>query len=190
MQIQKNRGSAVTWVHLLTQQLWYTVFSISKASPRHLSQLGAGELYPSTLFVRPGWGCHLHVTSVYYPNVPVLCMQMEAFILLLLGLHPSDSHLTGIPMFPTNAVSDSVFSALIWRALRALVLLQTRLLQSSAWVAQQREREREVFVDCLTPAWSANSHDLGCYSQKGSARCWLVVQKKQSKETLFNSWVS
>lgn len=73
-----------------------------KGKPHHLSQLGSQELYASMLSVRSGRGCHLHVTSVYYPNVPALCIQMEAFILLLLGLHPSNVHLTGIQMSPRS----------------------------------------------------------------------------------------
>lgn len=77
-----------------------------KGKPHHLSQLGARELYPSMFSIRPGWGCHLHITSVSYPNAPALCIQMEAFILLLLGLHPSNAHLTGIPMFPAATVSQ------------------------------------------------------------------------------------
>lgn len=96
-----------------------------KGKPHHLSQLGARELYPSMFSIRPGWGCHLHITSVSYPNAPALCIQMEAFILPLLGLHPSNAHLTGIPMFPAATVSDFVFGSLIWKALRALVFLQT-----------------------------------------------------------------
>lgn len=94
-----------------------------KGKPHHLSQLGPQELYPSMLSVRSGRGFHLHVTSVYYPNVLALCIQMEAFILLLLGLHPSNVHLTGIQMFP--APTASVFGSLIWTTLRALVFLQT-----------------------------------------------------------------
>lgn len=96
-----------------------------KGKPHHLSQLGSQELYPSMLSVRSGRGCHLHVTSVYYPNVLALCIQMEAFILLLLGLHPSNVHLTGIQMPPAPVASDSVIGSLIWTMLRALVFLQT-----------------------------------------------------------------
>ena len=96
-----------------------------KGKPHHLSQLGARELYPSMFSIGPGWGCHLHITSVSYPNAPALCIQMEAFILPLLGLHPSNAHLTGIPMFPAATVSDFVFGSLIWKVLRALVFLQT-----------------------------------------------------------------
>lgn len=55
----------------------------------------------------------------------MLCIQMEAFILPLLGLHPSNGHLTGIPMFPANPISDSVFSSLIWKVLKVSVFLQT-----------------------------------------------------------------
>lgn len=115
----------MTQVHLLTKSaLVYSNLNF-KGKPHHLSQLGPRELYPSMFSIRPRWGCHLHITSVSYPNVPALCIQMEAFILPLLGLHPSNAHLTGIPMFPATTVSDFVFSALIWKAFRALVLLQT-----------------------------------------------------------------
>lgn len=115
----------MTQVHLLTKSaLVYSSLNF-KGKPHHLSQLGPRELYPSMFSIRPGWGCHLHITSVSYPNVPALCIQMEAFISPLLGLHPSNAHLTGIPMFQATTVSDSVFSSLIWKALRALVFLQT-----------------------------------------------------------------
>lgn len=117
-----------------------------KAKPHHLSQLGDRERHHSVFCIRMGWGCHLHVTSVYYPNVLVLCIQMEAFILQHIGLHPSNAHLTGIPMFP-GTVSDFVFSSIIWKVLR--VLANTRL-QSTVQVAQLRK----VLVcrDCLAPA--------------------------------------
>lgn len=120
-------------VHLLTKSaLVYSSLNF-KGKPHHLSQLGPRELYSSMFSIRPGWGCHLHITSVSYPNVPALCIQMEAFILPLLGLHPSNAHLTGIPMFPGTTVSDSVFSYLIWKALRALVFLQTDCCTALYW---------------------------------------------------------
>lgn len=128
-----------------------------KGKPHHLSQLGNRERHHSVFCIRTGWGCHLHVTSVYYPNVLALCIQMEPFILQHTGLHPSNAHLTGIPMFPAT-VSDFVFSTTIWKVLRVLA---NTLLQSTVRVAQLRK----VLVcwGCLTPVWlvSAKAGGLG-----------------------------
>lgn len=122
--MQETRATEVALVHLLTMPA--LVYRLNfKGKPHHLSQLGPRELYPSMFSIRAVWGSHLHITSVSYPNVLALCIQMEAFILPILGLHPWNAHLTGIPMFPATTVSDSVVSSLIWEVLRALVFLQT-----------------------------------------------------------------
>lgn len=144
--MQENRPTEVTRVHPLTKSvLVYSCLNF-KGKPHHLSQLGRRELYSSMFSIRPGWGCHLHITSVSYPNVPALCIQMEAFILPLLGLHPSNALLTGIPMFPTTAVSDSVFSAFIWGAFRNPGVLANRPLQSAVQVALRREHRYPVVI--------------------------------------------
>lgn len=68
-----------------------------KGKPCHLSQLGIRKLFPSVLSVGPGRGCHLHVTSVYYPNVLVLCIQMEAFIFCSLAFKCSPDRNPNVP---------------------------------------------------------------------------------------------
>lgn len=81
--------------------------------------------------ISQGGGWHYHITSLSYPNVLVLCIQMEAFILPLLGLHPSNVHLTGIPMFPATAVC--------LKSVKSSVDLANRLLQNTVRVALQRK---------------------------------------------------
>lgn len=143
-----------------------------KGKSHHLSQLGTLQLHPSVLSIRPGRGCHLHVTSVYYPNVLVLCIQMEAFILPLLGLHPSNAHLTGIQMFPPTTVSDSVFGALISEVGRSLSALPNRLL-----ALQGKGVCQQGLSDCLVAMSEAcRSHNLQYYLLNRSACCRVVVQ--------------
>lgn len=124
----------------------------------------------------------MHVTSVYYPNVLVLCIQMEAFILPLLGLHPSNAHLTGIQMFPPTTVSDSVFGALISEVGRSLSALPTRLL-----ALQGKGVCQQGLSDCLEAMSEAcRSHDLQYYLLNRSACCRVVVQPG-GKAVLFNN---
>lgn len=174
-------------VQLLTKSaLVYSSVNF-KGKPHHLSQLGSRELYPSMFSIRPGWGCHLHITSVSYPNVPALCIQMEAFILPLLGLHPSNAHLTGIPMFPATTVSDSVFSPLIWEALRALVFLQTDCCKAlSGWLSWEKYYSVEMVwlqFDWLVARLEAyRSQYLQYYSLKRSASWRGVVVQHRGEE--------
>lgn len=172
----------MTRVHLLTKSVLVYSSLNFKGKPHHLSQLGPRELYPSMFSIRPGWGCHLHITSVSYPNVPALCIQMEAFILPLLGLHPSKAPLTGIPMFPATTVSDSVFNSLIWKAFTALVFLQTGCGKALCrWLSW--EKCYSVVMVWLKFDWlvarleAYRSQYLQFYLLKRSAFWrWLVVQ--------------